>query len=107
MLMWDNDVYFGTMNCSKRCRNPCYDFWSVTATTTTTNHRIADRKNAIEILTNLGNNWTQTDVNSYLDESILVKIYFTSADVVVLSTGETTEIMTFICNIGGQLGEFL
>lgn len=107
-MLWDTDVYFGTINCSKQCVYPCWDFWTIASTTTTTTHKLTERKEAtkvIEVLKSLGNNWTDAEGTDFLKESVNVQIYFTSADVTVLATGETTEIMTLIGNIGGQLGE--
>lgn len=93
--------------CTKRCQNPCYDFKSVQSVVTSTTESEANDKTQIaNILYNAAKNeFTQEFVEETVADGVTVKIYFSTIDVSVITTGETTEFMTFISDVGGQLGK--
>jgi len=99
------------MACNIRCKRPCADYWSydfsVSANTHLTDMTV---RNIARLMTpSSGNGSAGGDVDKMVEatirQMISVQIFFDSADVTVVQTSETTPILTFIANIGGQLGK--
>lgn len=72
----------------------------------TTKISINDKTQAIQMLLGLSKElkWTQEFVADAVENAVLAKIYFTTTDLAIIEMDETTTVMTFIGNVGGQLG---
>lgn len=103
---WVMNIASKIQNCAQSCQAPCDDSMIIESVISTTKTNLIDKNQAIQLLKQIGQvrGWTEEFVTDAVQNSIMVKIYFTSTDLAVVATGETTPIMTFIGNVGGQLG---
>lgn len=101
------DITAGTIDCAKNCQNPCDDFVTIETTMSTTKRKINDVDQAQKMFQQTGYS-AMRDKEEIRAETvqhlITAKIFFSSSDITVVDTGESTPTMTFISNVGGQLG---
>lgn len=93
-------------SCSAECKNPCWDFMTVESTSSTTTKKLTSRREETTNIVQKMPDWTHKLETEELDNHVQVHIYFSTPEVTVVVTGETTPVMTFIGNIGGQLGNW-
>lgn len=99
-------MYNGIKSCSKQCKDPCDDIWSIETTTTVTSYAVNRKEPGIHFL-KFNMHFDEKTANETMNEAANVKIYFATGLVTIVTTSETTDVMTFIGNIGGQLGTAL
>jgi len=99
------------MACSPHCKQPCADYWSYDFSLSQTSYMSDNTVQSIaQLLLAISNASSSspdavTDLEVMIRNMIAVQIYFDSGQVTVVQTSETAPILTFIANIGGQLGE--
>lgn len=94
------------MSCNMACRPQCSDFYRYDFTVSTS-AQMSERTIRNIISTLFGESQTTNDmVYNAVKNMISVQIYFDRSDVTVIQTSEVTPLLTFIANIGGQLGKY-